>query len=269
MRQSATFVMSEHAAWRLTPSGVQRVLALPDDSRWLAVASAGRLELSALAAGDAHPPADVFVLADGVLDAVPDLAAALRSLGTVTRLRNPDLWDAIATAIVRQVIRAAQSKKLYRAFCDAYGERVELPGGTTVALLPSPHTTLSLTDQQFAAVGLAFKRRPLRAAAEAYLEYGTKWRELPPAVLVQELQTVPRIGAWTAGATVADFSNDWALYPYADLAVRTWAKRAAPSYNWPSDEPAFGQMWRALARDKLSTTTVLTLAWGSQHGDIG
>jgi DNA-3-methyladenine glycosylase II len=269
MRQSSTFVMREHAAWRPTAAGTQRVLALPDGSRWLALAAGGRLKLSAVTAGATRPQADRFALPGGALDVVPELAAALRTLGVVTRLRNPDLWDAIATAIIRQVIRAAQSKKLYRAFCDAYGDPVELPGGTTVALLPTPQITLSLTDQQFAAIGLAFKRRPLRAAAEAYLEYGAKWCELPPAVLVQELQTVPRIGAWTAGAAVADFSNDWALYPYADLAVRTWAKRAAPSYNWPSDEPAFGQMWRALARDKLSAITVLTLAWGSQHGDIG
>jgi DNA-3-methyladenine glycosylase II len=107
------------------------------------------------------------------------------------------------------------------------------------------------------------------AAAEAYREFGEKWRELEPAVLVDALQVVPRIGPWTARAAVADWANDWALYPYADLAVRTWARRAAPSYDWPADEPTFGQIWRTLAGDQLSSLTLLTLAWGSQHGDIG
>ena len=67
------------------------------------------------------------------------------------------------------------------------------------------------------------------------------------------LQAIPRVGPWTARAAAADWSNDWALYPYTDLAVRTWAKRAAPSRYWPVDEPTFGRMWRALAGEGLSS----------------
>jgi DNA-3-methyladenine glycosylase II len=197
------------------------------------------------------------------------LLAALQSLGKVARFRNPSLWDALATAIIRQVIRAAQAKKLYRAFCDAYGQQVVLPGGRSCATFPTPRAVLDLSAEQFVSIGMAFKRRPLQRAAEAFLSYGEAWTQLSPAVLAKELQAVPGIGAWTAGAAVADWSNDWSLYPYADLAVRTWAKRAAPSLSWPNDEPAFEQMWNALAGDQLSTLTLLTLAWGSQRGDIG
>jgi DNA-3-methyladenine glycosylase II len=154
-------------------------------------------------------------------------------------------------------------------FCQAHGEQVGLPNGTTYALFPAPEIVLGLSDNQFSSIGMAFKRRPLKAAAEAYLEHGAKWRELAPDTLIAELQIVPRIGPWTAHAAVADWSNDWSLYPYADLAVRTWAKRAAPSRDWPADEPAFGQAWRALAGEHLCSLTLLTLAWGSQHGDIG
>jgi DNA-3-methyladenine glycosylase II len=128
---------------------------------------------------------------------------------------------------------------------------------------------LGLSNDQFSSIGMAFKRRPLTAAAEAYLEQGTKWRELTPLALAGDLQTVPRVGPWTAHAAVADWSNDWSLYPYSDLAVRTWATRAAPSFDWPSDEPNFGRAWRALAGEHLSSLTLLTLAWGSQHGDTG
>jgi DNA-3-methyladenine glycosylase II len=269
MKDTFDFVMTEHAAWLPRDGSLQRVIVLPDGGRWLATVRGRTLALDALANGAAKPVCDVFTLSNGLLGKVPELATALGGLGAVVRSRNADLWDAIGTAIIRQVIRAAQSKKLYRAFCEAYGERVELPNGSMYAVFPIPEVVLGLSNDQFSSIGMAFKRRPLKAAAEAYLELGTKWRELTPQALTSELQTVPRIGPWTAHAAVADWSNDWSLYPYSDLAVRTWATRAAPSFDWPSDEPNFGRVWRALAGEHLSSFTLLTLAWGSQHGDIG
>jgi DNA-3-methyladenine glycosylase II len=115
-------------------------------------------------------------------------------------------------------------------------------------------------------VGMAFKRAPLRAAATAFLTHRDKWLHLDPAILVDELQAVPRIGAWTAGAAVADWSGDFAWYPHSDLAVRTWARRAAPDHPWPDDEPSFGCLWRDLAGGHLHDLTLLTLAWGRLHG---
>lgn len=269
MTDAFDFVMTEHAAWLPAGDTWRRVFVQPDGTRWLATVHNRMLALDALTDGTPQPMVDVFTLSNSVRDKATELATSLARLGSVVRFRNADLWNAIATAIVRQVIRAAQSKKLYRAFCAAYGERVELPRGDTYALFPIPEVVLGLRDRQFASLGMAFKHRPLKAAAEAYLEHGDKWRELSPQVLIHELQTVSRIGPWTAHAAIADWSNDWSLYPYADLAVRTWAMRAAPSFDWPRDEPNFGRVWRALASDDLSSLTLLTLAWGSQHGDIG
>ncbi|WP_206443157.1 hypothetical protein [Candidatus Protofrankia californiensis] len=268
MYDAFDFVMTEHAAWQQADGCARRVFALDDGGRWLATLQDGRLTLDRLSGAGAEPIRDVFTTPEAFAD-VPELATSLRCLGSVVRFRNADLWDAIGTSIIRQVIRAGQSKKLYRAFCRAHGEQVALPDGNSYALFPAPEVVLGLSDDQFSSHGMAFKRRPLKAAAEAYLEHGAKWRELAPDTLIAELQSVPRIGPWTAHATVADWSNDWSLYPYADLAVRTWAKRAAPSHDWPADEPAFGQTWRALAGEHLCSLTLLTLAWGSQHGDIG
>lgn len=262
----AAFTMTEQAAWT---TSLVRVFAMPDGGRWLVAVGPNGPEVRPLIRTASDLWLDV-VAPDGLaLGEVPELSAELAKLGPVARFRNPDLWDAIGTAIIRQVIRAAQAKKLYRAFCAAYGEPVEVSNADPYVLFPTPEVVLKLSDDQFASVGMAFKRRPLRAAAEAYPERGEKWRELPPTVLVGELQSVPRIGPWTASAAVADWSNDFALYPYTDLAVRTWARRAAPSYAWPDDEETFGQQWRALAGDRLSDLTLLTLAWGSCHGDIG
>jgi len=266
------FMMTEHAAWRPVSSGRQRAFRMPDGGLWLAAVDEQKLALNALAPSATEPVFDIYTATtlDGSLHSrVPSLASALRRLGRVGRFRNSSLWDAIALAIVRQVVRAGQSKKMYRTFSLMYGEPILVPEAPEYRLFPTPETVLSLSAEQFAATGMAFKRRPLMAAAEAFLLYGEKWQELSPEVLIQALQEVPRIGPWTAHAAVADWCNDWSLYPYTDLAVRTWARRAAPSFDWPADEVAFGRAWRMFGGDQLSSLTLLTLAWGSQHGDIG
>src|SRR5215472_1658284 len=264
-----TFVMTEHPSWMPSPAGRVRIVRAPDAGLWLARVQGPRLELRPLRNARWEPRSDVFELPPAQPAAPAELATALRGLGRVVRLRNGDLWDAVGTAILRQVIRASQSKRLYRALCAAYGVSVEVPAGGYLRLFPSWETVLLLADEDFAALGLAFKRRPLRAAARAFGENGARWRGLAAEALLEELQGVPGIGPWTAAAAVTDWSNDWALYPYSDLAVRTWARRAAPGYPWPADEVRFGDLWRSLAGANLSTLTALTLAWGSQYGDIG
>jgi DNA-3-methyladenine glycosylase II len=122
-----------------------------------------------------------------------------------------------------------------------------------------------LPDTEFARLGMAFKRQPLRAAAQAYLEFGPQWIDLDPLRLLTGVQTVPRIGPWTAGSSVADATNDYALYPFADLAVRTWAKRLVSGRSWPDTEPEFARVWQGLAGKQLSAWTLLTLAWGVRH----
>ena len=265
---SFNFVMTEHPSWMPSPAGQQRIVTV-DGCLWLVRAAGASLDVEPIGAAGSRPPRrDVFVLRQSQPGEVAELATALGGLGPVLRIRNEDLWDALGTAILRQVIRASQSKRLYRAFCAAHGRTVLLPGGEQGALFPTWSQVLALGDEDFGRLGLAFKRRPLRQAAEAFGSHGSRWASLPPATLVEELQRVPGIGAWTAGAAVADWSNDWTLYPYADLAVRTWARRAAPGHAWPDGETRFGGYWRSLTAD-LSALTVLTLAWGSQHGDIG
>lgn len=270
MNNTLDLFMTEHPAWRQHHGGYRRVFALPEGGgRYLCTVSGRQLEIHPLSAGTDELKHDTFTMSSDMPDAASELEASLTGLGSVVRFRNPDLWDAIGTAIIRQVIRAGQSKKLYRAFCETHGEQAELACGETYTLFPQAETVADLAHEQFSSIGMAFKGPPLTVAAEAYMEHGAKWRESSPTALIEELQIVPHIGPWTARAAVADWSNDWALYPYTDLAVRTWAKRAAPSFNWPTDEAAFGRVWRALAGDGLSALTLLTLAWGSQHGDIG
>lgn len=260
-------VMTDHPSWHYADSGDAYRAARRGDSVWALTSTAAGLDdrktTAEVVTGEGDPPV-VDVVDPAVLTGTDAVVAPLKAAGPVARWQNPDVWDALATAIVRQVIRAGQARKLYRAFSRAHGEQVTTPLGETW-LFPTPQTVLDLPEAEFTRLGMAFKRRPLQAAAHAFLEFGRTWAELDPATLVTEVQAVPRIGPWTAGASIADLTNDYALYPFADLAVRTWAKRLAPHHLWPDTEPEFAAAWRRLAGNQLSTWTLLTLAWGVHH----
>lgn len=82
------------------------------------------------------------------------------------------------------------------------------------------------------------------------MEFGPKWAELDSVSLVAEVQSVPRIGPWTAGASVADLSNDYSLYPFGDLAVRSWRNAwhlGEPGRTRKLSSPESGQGWREIS----------------------
>lgn len=262
-------VLTDHPSWLSASPGTGYRAVRCQESVWVLTCApadtGGFATTTALLSGAGDGPV-VDVFDPATVTGPASMAGRLRETGTVARWRNPDLWDALATSIVRQVIRAGQARKLYRAFCQAHGDPITTPHGPTW-LFPTPEVVLGLPDAEFTRLGMAFKRRPLRAAADACLEFGAKWAQLDPADVITEVQAVPRIGPWTAGATVADLTNDYALYPFADLAVRTWAKHLAPERIWPETEPEFARTWQRLAGDQLSTWTLLTLAWGARYAN--
>lgn len=250
--------MLDHPAWHID-DGIP-VRAMRSSTTSILITAPDSCTM--IACGDgAHPIVDLYEPATLNETPIPaGLRAALNRLGPVQRVRNADLWDALATAIIRQVIRATQARTMYRALLNAVGQRAG-----EQCLPPTAEQVLAMPERAFTALGMAFKRRPLHAAANAYLQYRDEWAVLPADALVKALQTVPRIGPWTAGAAVADHTGDFSLYPYADLAVRTWATKADPNTDWPTGEPDFAALWRDLAGPNLSTLTALTLAWGDQH----
>jgi DNA-3-methyladenine glycosylase II len=263
--RSYSTVMTDHPSWMPTDGrAFIRAMRLSGRNHALAKTDGSSVDWCCRDAAAADPEPGVFFLPAAAAENVPELARSLGSLGAVARFRNPCLWDAVGTAIIRQVVRAAQAQAQYRALCTAHGTPVRC-GTMTGWLFPSPETVLGLDDAQFAAVGLAFKRGTLRAAAAAFLEQGRAWAAMPADALVAELVRVRRVGPWTAGAATADWTNDFAAYPCGDLAVRTWAARAAPSAAWPADEPGFHRHWRQVAGPHLADVTLLTLAWGGRH----
>lgn len=252
-----TYVMRDHPGW--DNSGGTWLRAANTDTGDVVVLTATR---------PAQTPAiDTFAPPPRWPETLPAaLADALTSVGVLGRWATPSLWDAIATAIIRQVIRADQARLQHQRFRRQYGPAIQTSAGHVHAL-PSPETVAQLRSEDFRQLGMAFKTKALCAAASAFLEHGTKWMELAPQRLMEELQTVPRIGPWTAGAAVADYTNDWSLYPHGDLAVRTWARTAAPSIDWPTTEHEFAEHWHDITGHQLGTVTLFTLAWGARHAE--
>ncbi|MCP9986940.1 hypothetical protein LUX01_09750 [Streptomyces sudanensis] len=270
----STVMIAEHPAWHPTPTGAVRAVE-HGGTTWVARWSGNDLTLHPVGVPDVDTPPVARTSAIHLPrhpDAQP-LVDELTKLGTVQRLDNPSLWDAIATAILRQVVRAGQARKIHEAFCAAYGRHVQA-GERMLALMPTPDVVLDLPDKAFKAVGATFNRVKLRAAAEAYRQYGEQWRTLDPESLAKELRTtVYGVGEWTAAAAAADFTGDHSVYPHGDLAVRTWARKAAPALQLPESEREFEALWRFWAPDRTSlhTLTLMTLTWGShvhtaQHG---
>jgi DNA-3-methyladenine glycosylase II len=246
-------------------------LTATDTAVWSAEWDGAGVRLT-LMAGAASPRPTVTAARAADLPAAvpPALGEQLGALGTVYRLANPWLWDALTTAILRQVVRAAQARALYERWCTSYGApRPSMEGA--LRPVPDPRTVLTLTDDDFAQVGAAFHRTALQAAARAYLDAGESWTRLPAAELADALDAIPRVGPWTARAAAADYTGDYSIYPHGDLAVRTWAGRAAPRTIWPATDRAFAAQWRALADTPhhLHTLTLLTLTWGSHAHPAG
>ncbi|MCX4677629.1 hypothetical protein OG413_20370 [Streptomyces sp. NBC_01433] len=258
---------TDHPAWPEASVG-GRVRAVRTASGvWVLSWDRDGLHMScAVGTEDAKP---VVVTADPAClpEAVPaGLRAGLLGLGSVQRLANPWLWDSITTAILRQVVRAGQARKLYRAWCTRYGTTIDTPHGP-LAVAPSTEQVLALDEAQFAEVGARFHRSALLAAAKSYEQHCVHWQQMNAADLVDALVTIPRIGPWTASAAAADFTGDFSVYPHDDLAVRTWAAQIAPDHDWPDKkDKAFGPMWTGWTgsdHTALHTLTLSTLAWGS------
>lgn len=258
-------VTTDHPGWEILATGRPARLVRTGSGTWLAELDNSGVHLRCVQGTEDERPAVVTARAADLPPRAPStLTRELKRLDTVQRLANPWLWDAITTAILRQVVRAAQARALYQRWCATHGTTLA-SGGSKLALPPAPEAVLDLPESAFADAGTAFHRTALQAAARAYLEYAATWMSLPPVELANALDAVPRIGPWTARAAAADHAGDFSVYPHNDLAVRTWATRAAPEHPWPAKDRDFEKEWRALADTPhhLHTLTLLTLTWGS------
>lgn len=114
---------TDHPAWTTTPGGTLARLMATDSGMWLAsFTRPDGLTLNNVTGTDDTKPTTAITGADELPAGLPShLGHPLAALGVVMRVPNPSLWDAINTAILRQVVRAAQARKVYRAWCQTHG----------------------------------------------------------------------------------------------------------------------------------------------------
>ncbi|MGW0844171.1 hypothetical protein ACWD26_29345 [Streptomyces sp. NPDC002787] len=258
---------TDHPAWHAHEDGTHARAVRTASGIWTLTFNGRGLHLECVHGTEDVKPQLITTDPACLPDAVPAaLRSALNALGATQRLANPWLWDAITTAVLRQVVRAGQARKLYRDWCRTFGTTVQGPFGE-LAVAPAPAKVLALPDEEFAGVGAKFHRTALQAAATYYERHHSTWEGLDAADLVTALKSIPRIGPWTAAAAASDYTGDFSIYPHDDLAVRTWAAKAAPEHNWPDKkDKAFGPLWTGWAgtdRTALHTLTLSTLTWGS------
>lgn len=181
------------------------------------------------------------------------------SAAYIYRIQCPNLWDCIGTNIIRQVIRASQAKNMYRTFSESIGERVILTGGIRYHLFPSPQKVLETPDSTYQRMGMSFKRDTLKNAARFILEHADRLEKIQAPDLLDELMKIHRVGSWTARATVADYTNELAIYPYGDAAIRFYAREALPCHEWPKEEAAFIQELHKVAGAENMSSSIATL----------
>lgn len=182
----------------------------------------------------------------------------------VQRVRNPDPWDALLSPLFRQRRGPDDAKLLYRQFCAEHGTVIVTEAGPAL-LPPTPETVAELPEAAFTKLRIPDKRRPLHAAATAYLARASHWDSLAPDRLFTELQTISYVNAWTAGTVVADITNDYSFYVLpADVAYLQWTKfLARPPVELPHEE--FAQLWETLSCAHRSTLNLLLLAARHRH----
>ncbi|MFC5246503.1 hypothetical protein [Streptomyces nigrescens] len=259
-------IITDHLGWGEAAAGEPVRLVEHNGAAWVALWADECLIMRPTGSGhmDAPPVAYTSPIRLPYDDEMQPLVDELMRLGTVQRLTNPSLWDAITTALLRQATPGERAHTTHRVYCATYGRTLDTFAGP-LSLVPSPERVLTVSDGGFAAVGAATAREALRSAAEAYLVHAEQWQHTPPEALVQCLADVRGIDAAAAAVAVADFTSDYSIYPHGDLALRTCASRAAPALSLPSTDREFEALWRRWAPDPLAlhTLTLFTLTWGN------
>ncbi len=165
------------------------------------------------------------------------------------------VWEAAATAVVRQVVHRDQARAAFGRLSVAFGNSALVDDQVRHAF-PTAEQVLSISDAQLRACGIGFKARTLRTLATWCLCASEHHNA---EELYEALLGVTGIGPWTAAVTVCDRFCDFGFYPVEDLAVRAHARALWPR-TWPEGPAAFAREWRAATAPYTAAVTAFVLA---------
>ena len=249
-----------------------RASFVPDHLGWWAVV-AHPGEWCRLAAGDArgsqvltsprlstgHSPSVIqtLPLPDGAEKVLPgDLHRRLAARSPIARIPTPTVWEAAATAVIRQVVHRDQARVSFGRVCETFGATVLIDGQPRYAF-PTAEAIIAASEDRVRETGIGFKARTMRTLAEWSLD---SHEHLGADELYDALIRVRGIGPWTAAVTVCDVFSDFSYYPVDDLAVRAHAQNRWSKHNWPKAPAAFAGEWRTMTGRYTGVITAFLLA---------
>lgn len=208
-------------------------------------------------AGQGRPQHSVLRLSADAAALLPaSLATRLRHLSPVLRVPTPTVWEAAATAVIRQVVHRDQAKVAFARVCELFGPLM-LVAGEPRHGFPTAEAITELGAEPLRAAGIGFKARTLTTFAEWCLDAR---EHLAADDLHASLLEVRGIGPWTAAVTVCDRFSDFGYYPVDDLAVRAHARTGWPQRRWPDSPAGFAREWRAATAPFTAEVTAFLLA---------
>ncbi len=183
------------------------------------------------------------------LDAAPQtIAAALADLPGPPGLRLPgsvDGFELAVRAVLGQQVTVAAARTLARRFVERFGKSIETPWPDVDRLFPDPAAIAQTPVERIAELGI------IRSRAGAIAALAQAWPTLAerlapraaPQPLIDALQALPGIGAWTAHY-IAMRALGWPdAFPPNDVAV---LKATGRLFDRPTQRgaEALAEAWR-------------------------
>jgi DNA-3-methyladenine glycosylase II len=189
------------------------------------------------------------------------LAEKLNNIAPLVHIASASLEEAIVKAIIRQVISAGHAKTLIHRFITRFGECYEYEGFLCYRF-PTPERIIASPLEDLISCGLGFKAKLIKSVIEKLEEDGLRGMLGNASIntTLEHLQGIKGIGQWTAHITVSDITGDWSLYPFDDLAVRTWASKLWPNQGWPQSPKDFRKEWESINGIYVGQVTFYLLA---------
>ena len=188
--------------------------------------------------------ADVWSLADDlrscycILGADPLMAPLVRRCRGLRNVRTPNLYEALAIAILNQQISVAAAEAIRRLHA-ALGDRLAF-AGTTYIGFPSPRRLRATSPRTLRGLGLSRQkaRYILEVAdrAAAGLLEPARFDGVSDEEAITMLMDVPGVGRWTAEIALMRGLGRHDIFPAGDLGLIVAAQRALRHARRPRED---------------------------------
>lgn len=146
------------------------------------------------------------------------------AFGSGIRILRQDLWETIVSFLISQQNNIIRIRRCIQNICEAYGERLDSPGGEEYYAFPSPEALAGLGDDDLKACNLGYRSRYVVRAAASIVSKETDLEKI--ARLPYEEAKAELLKLFGVGEKVADCICLFALHHLQAFPVDTHINRA-------------------------------------------